>query len=570
MMRDADGSSGFLSCLWNTGMWRFFPFVLIYIIGIATLFPIIPTIQTNGFASAAAGHYIDCQEFTPDTAPRECREAHAQAVTWGSWTSFVSGSILSFFFSPVVGHLSDHWGRRPFMLIGIALALAPMAMIMLNVWGWVSIFWYYPINATSGIVSSFSMTLTAVADLMAPRHRAASAAFIMAMFSIGLIIGPLAGGRMTPDQAVYTCMGLTLAAGLYVLVFVPETAPRKRREIERGEASVRAGGRFRGSGSGSARAGPGAAVDYSKLEGVDDDGDVLGGAGGGGGGGSRQQQQQQQQCSPSKDEDWAGGSAADEACGGAGAGAGGAGGTVSLRASVMSGWGVLAGSWWYIKLAVIWALVSAMSSGAQDTMLQYLQLTLGFTTHDQAELLVVMASCSLLVKVTILGLLIRYLGDQWVMVLGLSAYVVEFLLLSAATSKSGAMVAVAVGALAAVAWPAFIALQSSRAHPDEWGAVAGALQAVGSLASGTGPLLFAALFSRFSSDAPGATYAPQAVWYLATALGVAATLLTMFVRCGEPDEPTLISAASLAADADAAAAAAAARAGGGSEYDAVQ
>jgi hypothetical protein len=66
-----------------------------------------------------------------------------------------------------------------------------------------------------------------VADLMAPRHRAASAAFVLAMFSVGLIIGPLVGRFMTPNQAVYTCMGLTSLAGLYVLVFVPETAPRR-------------------------------------------------------------------------------------------------------------------------------------------------------------------------------------------------------------------------------------------------------------------------------------------------------------------------------------------------------
>ena len=77
------------------------------------------------------------QDFTPETSPKECRDAHAQvgkltgeagphfhsltalsnmyvttnfltlsqAVTWGSWTSFVSGSILSFLFSPIAGHL---------------------------------------------------------------------------------------------------------------------------------------------------------------------------------------------------------------------------------------------------------------------------------------------------------------------------------------------------------------------------------------------------------------------------------------------------------------------------------
>lgn len=46
--------------------------------GFATLFPVIPTLVTNGFASQAAGHYVDCQQFTPATSPPYCRDAHRQ------------------------------------------------------------------------------------------------------------------------------------------------------------------------------------------------------------------------------------------------------------------------------------------------------------------------------------------------------------------------------------------------------------------------------------------------------------------------------------------------------------
>lgn len=48
------------------------------------MFPVIPTIITNGFASQAAGRPLDCQQFTPATAPVECRDAHAQ-VRMLSW-----------------------------------------------------------------------------------------------------------------------------------------------------------------------------------------------------------------------------------------------------------------------------------------------------------------------------------------------------------------------------------------------------------------------------------------------------------------------------------------------------
>ena len=57
--------------------------------------------------------------------------------------------------------------------------------------------------------------------------------------------------------------------------------------------------------------------------------------------------------------------------------------------------------------------------------MQYLQLQIGFTTRDQSQVLVVASACSLTVKIALLGLLIRHLGDQWVLVLGLAATVTQ-------------------------------------------------------------------------------------------------------------------------------------------------
>ena len=52
---------GLLRSLVSSGLWRFFPFLLVYIIGIAILYPVLPSIVTNGFASAAAGHPVNCE-----------------------------------------------------------------------------------------------------------------------------------------------------------------------------------------------------------------------------------------------------------------------------------------------------------------------------------------------------------------------------------------------------------------------------------------------------------------------------------------------------------------------------
>lgn len=68
---------------------------------------------------------------------------------------------------------------------------------------------YFPLTALGGVVSSFSMTMVAVADLLPARHRATAAGYISASFSIGVLVGPLAGGLMsTLNAGVRTLVGL--------------------------------------------------------------------------------------------------------------------------------------------------------------------------------------------------------------------------------------------------------------------------------------------------------------------------------------------------------------------------
>ncbi|EFJ44378.1 hypothetical protein VOLCADRAFT_106422 [Volvox carteri f. nagariensis] len=142
--------------------------------GLAIIFPITPTLMTNGFASLAAGHRVDCTAFSPADSPRECVDAHGTVVMWMSWTNFISSSLLTFLCAPFVGQLSDRIGRKPFMLIGVGLMFLPLLVILLHLHDVLPIYWYYPASAVGGAVSSFTMTLTSVADLMEQKHSAAS------------------------------------------------------------------------------------------------------------------------------------------------------------------------------------------------------------------------------------------------------------------------------------------------------------------------------------------------------------------------------------------------------------
>jgi hypothetical protein len=87
---------------------------------------------------------------------------------------------------------------------------------------------YYPMSALNGIVSSFSMTLASVADLLPQCHRATAVGYLSACFSLGILAGPLLGGSLDAERAVYVCISMIILTLLYILLFVPETAPRCR------------------------------------------------------------------------------------------------------------------------------------------------------------------------------------------------------------------------------------------------------------------------------------------------------------------------------------------------------
>ncbi|KAL6759122.1 major facilitator superfamily domain-containing protein [Haematococcus lacustris] len=654
------GNPGAFRVMLDTGLWRFFPFMLLYSVGFATLFPVVPTIVTNGFASQTAGFLIKCEDFTPATAPPACQNAHAQAVTWSSWTSFVSGSILSFLCAPSVGSLSDHWGRKPFMLAGISLAGLPMVALTLHLWGWLAIQWYYPLSALNGMVSSFSVTVVSMADLLQQQHRTTAVGYLSACFSVGIMVGPLLGGYISAVAAVYVCTIMIATTGLYVLLFVPETAPRRCASTARlhaawkqAAAEAEAGGHGSGVDAGSVQGGkaswavgteeqepllhavvclqdsdsrpatpppPSLHTGSSNVEqqqqqqagsvlgqptlllqqrqgraagsreqlvlelmdpvggvvphvhepplvdsilmaaGLTSSGQPVGPAEGGapceaeqGPTGKAAGWGPGNESHPAKGSVWAVGDeqglettpllqegqaedgvrAAVESvrkrAGRAALGSGG-GGQSQLggrAASIATGFRIIWASAWYRKLALIFIIVAMASEGAQDMLFQYLQLQLGFNTKDTSLLLVVLAVCGLSIKLLLLSSLVRVLGERWLLALGLTAYMVQDVLLALAPTKAAALAAVALGSWACVCWPTTMALQTSRVSPLEMGAVSGALSGISSLATGVGPLLFAALFSATSRTDGSLPYMPQVVWYLAAALTLGAILLTI-------------------------------------------
>lgn len=93
--------------------------VFLWIFSVGLMFPHITSIANNYFASRISGDTVVCEAYVaPDVPPPDCQEGSAEAVKWLSWTSFVSNAICAFTIVPLIGWLSDRYGRKPFLVLG--------------------------------------------------------------------------------------------------------------------------------------------------------------------------------------------------------------------------------------------------------------------------------------------------------------------------------------------------------------------------------------------------------------------------------------------------------------------
>jgi len=136
---------------------------------------------------------------------------------------------MQFFASPVIGSLSDRYGRRPVILlstIGLAADYVLMALAP-NLW------WLALGRIITGITSaSFTTVYAYMADITPPAQRARAYGLIGAAFSAGFVAGPLLGGALgeiSPRAPFWAAGALSAVAFLYGLFILPESLPVEKR-----------------------------------------------------------------------------------------------------------------------------------------------------------------------------------------------------------------------------------------------------------------------------------------------------------------------------------------------------
>lgn len=193
----------------KTALLFIFITILVDVIGIGIILPIIPDL---------------IMELTG--------EGTHTAVLYGMWlTTAFAG--MQFLFSPVLGEISDQYGRRPILL----LALLGLSIdYLIHAWA-PTITWLFLGRFLAGVTgASFTVASAYIADVSTKENKAKNFGLIGAAFGLGFIIGPGIGGffgEIDIRLPFYIAAGLTFSNFLFGWFFVPESlAPENRRQLD--------------------------------------------------------------------------------------------------------------------------------------------------------------------------------------------------------------------------------------------------------------------------------------------------------------------------------------------------
>ncbi len=154
--------------------------------------------------------------------------ALSEATRLGGYL-LVTYAVTQFFFGPVMGGLSDRFGRRVVLLTSLgAFGLDYLLMALAP-----TLAWLFLGRAVAGVAGAVYAAANAfIADISTPEERAKSFGMVGAAFGLGFILGPAIGGllgELGPRAPFFAAAGLAFLNFGYVFLVLPETLPKERR-----------------------------------------------------------------------------------------------------------------------------------------------------------------------------------------------------------------------------------------------------------------------------------------------------------------------------------------------------
>lgn len=185
--------------------------LFIDILGIGIVIPVLPELVKDFVGGFVSAEDID------------------SVAGWYVGLIGASYALMQFFFAPILGALSDRFGRRPIILgslfgLGIDFLIQGFAP---------SITWLFVGRVMAGIMGgSFSTANAYIADVSTPENRARNFGFVGMMFGLGFIFGPALGGVLGGINIrlpFFASAGLAFVNCAYGYFVLPESLPKHKR-----------------------------------------------------------------------------------------------------------------------------------------------------------------------------------------------------------------------------------------------------------------------------------------------------------------------------------------------------
>ncbi|HUD50767.1 TCR/Tet family MFS transporter [Parvibaculum sp.] len=150
------------------------------------------------------------------------------AAIYGGWLAVVY-ALTQFFCAPIMGSLSDRFGRRPVLLLALLAFSADYALMGFAP----TLAWLFVGRFVAGITgATFTPAYAFVADVSAPEDRAKNFGLMGAAFGVGFVVGPVIGGLLGEfgvRAPFFAAAALALLNMIYGYFILPETLPKSNR-----------------------------------------------------------------------------------------------------------------------------------------------------------------------------------------------------------------------------------------------------------------------------------------------------------------------------------------------------
>jgi DHA1 family tetracycline resistance protein-like MFS transporter len=156
-------------------------------------------------------------------------EGLSAAASWGGWLAFVYG-LMQFLCAPLIGNLSDRFGRRPVLIISlVAIGIDYMLTGLAP-----TITWLFFARFLSGMAGAAYPTANAyIADVSPPEKRAANFGLTGAAFGIGFVLGPALGGIIGqywgPHAPFFVAAAISFLNAAFGFFVLKESLPASQR-----------------------------------------------------------------------------------------------------------------------------------------------------------------------------------------------------------------------------------------------------------------------------------------------------------------------------------------------------